>query len=72
MKELKKNPTLENKKPEEVSQSVKKSEVPAPPPPPVFEERKIEKIEEQIKKSHFKPLPKPTKLISFDKIQMQM
>lgn len=42
-------------------------------PPPVFkEEKKIEVIEEQIKKSHFNPLPKPSKLISFDKVQMQI
>jgi hypothetical protein len=44
-----------------------------PPPPPVFkEEKKIEKIEEDIKKSNFKPLPKASKLISYDKIQMQI
>lgn len=55
-----------------VAESVKKSVL--QPPPPVFQEepKKIEKIEEQIKKSHFKPLPKPSKLISFDKITMQM
>lgn len=44
-------------------------------PPPVFnkpEDKKIEKIEESIKKSNFKPLPKPSKLISFDKVQMQI
>ena len=29
-------------------------------------------IEEAIKKSHFKPLHKPSKLISYDKIQMQL
>lgn len=71
MKELKKNPALENANPVEVKKSI------APgtqlPPPPVFkEEKKIEKIEEEIKKSQFKPLPKASKLISFDKIQMQI
>ena len=71
MKEIKRNPAIENEKPEQVAQSVKKSTL--PPPPPVFkEEKKIEKIEEQIKKSMFKPLPKPSKLISYDRIQMQM
>ena len=71
MKEIKRNPAIENAQPQEVAQSVKKSVLPTPPP--VFkEEKKIEKIEEQIKKSAFKPLPKPSKLISYDKIQMQM
>lgn len=43
MKELKKNPALEHAKPNEVTQSVKKSVLPTPPP--VFkEEKKIEKI----------------------------
>jgi len=54
-----------------VQQSVKKSVIPQPPPP--FEEKKIEKIESAIKASQFKPfLPKPTKVISYDKIQMSM
>lgn len=71
MKEIKKNPAIETAQPQQVAESVKKSVLPTPPP--VFkEEKKIEKIEEQIKKSQFKPLPKPSKLISFDKIQMQM
>ena len=78
MKELKKNPALENAKPKEASQvqqsvhqSVKKSVIPQPPPP--FEEKKIEKIELAIKQSQFKPfLPKPTKLISYEKVQMTM
>jgi hypothetical protein len=56
-----------------VPKSVLKSQLPPPPPPPAFKEvSKIEKIEEAIAKSQFKPLPKPTKLISYDKIQMQM
>ena len=43
MKEIKKNPAIEQAKPAEVAQSVKKSML--PPPPPVFkEEKKIEKI----------------------------
>lgn len=70
MKELKKNPALENAKPNLMSQSVKPA---VQLPPPVFkEEKKIEKIEEEIKKSNFKPLPRASKLISFDKIQMQI
>lgn len=36
------------------------------------QEIKIEKIEEEIKKSKFKPIPKPSKLISYDRIQMQI
>lgn len=44
----------------------KKEEVPPPPPPP-------KPIEEKIKQSVFKaPLPKPSNVISFDKIQMQI
>lgn len=54
-----------------MQQSVKKSVIPQPPPP--FEEKKIEKIESAIKQSQFKPfLPKPTKVISYEKVQMQM
>ena len=70
MKELKKNPALENASPEEVKKSVV-PEMP-PPPPPFQEPKKIEVIEAEIKKSMFKPLPKPSNLISFDKIQMQL
>jgi hypothetical protein len=51
---------------------VKKSELPTPPPVFKEEAKKIERIEEQIKKSQFKPLPKPSNVISFDKIQMQI
>jgi hypothetical protein len=43
MKELKKNPGLENANPKEVAQSVKPTVLP-PPPPPFKEEKKIEKI----------------------------
>jgi hypothetical protein len=72
MKELKKNPALENASPAEVKKSIMPG-TQLPPPPPVFkEEKKIEKIEEDIKKSNFKPLPKASKLISYDKIQMQI
>ena len=72
MKELKKNPALEYANPNEVKKSIAPGSQ-LPPPPPVFkEEKKIEKIEEEIKKSMFKPLPKATNLISFDKIQMQI
>lgn len=43
----------------------KKEEVPPPPPP--------KPIEEQIKKSVFQaPLPKPSNVISYDKIQTQI
>jgi hypothetical protein len=72
MKELKKNPALEYANPAEVKKSVAPGSQ-LPPPPAVFkEEKKIEKIEEEIKKSNFKPLPRASKLISFDKIQMQI
>ena len=73
MKELKKNPALENATPEEVKKSVV-PDLPPPPAPPAFsnEPKKMEVIEDQIKKSHFKPLPKPSKLISYDRIQMQL
>jgi hypothetical protein len=73
MKELKKNPALEYASPQEVKKSVAPgSQLPPPPPPPALQEKKIEKIEEEIKKSQFRPLPKASKLISFDKIQMQI
>ena len=32
MKEIKRNPAIENSKPQEVAQSVKKSVLPTPPP----------------------------------------
>jgi hypothetical protein len=72
MKELKKNPALEHASPQEVKKSVAPGSQLPPPPPPALQEKKIEKIEEEIKKSQFKPLPKASKLISFDKIQMQI